>query len=47
MKMAETIQDDDLQHWILRFTEDKKAAAIDYWYEILKGIDENLQEIEG
>jgi hypothetical protein len=37
--------DDSLDYWITRFTEDKQQAAMDYWYEIRKGIDESLGEL--
>jgi len=37
-------QDASLDDWLLRFTADKYQAAIDYWYEIRKGIDESLRE---
>ncbi|MCB5276759.1 MAG: aldehyde ferredoxin oxidoreductase [Candidatus Cloacimonetes bacterium] len=45
LKMACRQNDDDLRHWLMRFAEDKKAAAFDFWYEIRKGIDESLQEL--
>jgi glyceraldehyde-3-phosphate dehydrogenase (ferredoxin) len=45
-KMAKTEDDADLRHWLTRFDEDKNAAAFDFWYEIRKGIDESLQELE-
>jgi len=38
-------QDEDLNAWLLRFTEDKQAAAFEWWYEVRKGIDESLKEI--
>ncbi|PKN73817.1 MAG: aldehyde ferredoxin oxidoreductase [Candidatus Cloacimonetes bacterium HGW-Cloacimonetes-3] len=38
-------QDDTLDYWINRFSEDKHSAAMDYWYEIRKGIDESLREL--
>lgn len=34
----------ELSHWLARFAEDKTEAARDFWYELLKGIDENLRE---
>jgi len=37
-------QDASLDDWILRFSADKFQAALDYWYEIRKGIDESLRE---
>lgn len=39
------IQDETLDYWLKRFAENKKEAAMDYWYEIRKGIDESLGEI--
>ncbi|HNX38243.1 MAG TPA: aldehyde ferredoxin oxidoreductase N-terminal domain-containing protein [Candidatus Cloacimonadota bacterium] len=36
---------DDLDKWLKRFEINKKEAAMDYWYEIRKGIDESLGEI--
>jgi glyceraldehyde-3-phosphate dehydrogenase (ferredoxin) len=36
--------DPSLEHWLVRFTENKHEAALDYWYEIRKGIDESLGE---
>ncbi len=34
----------ELAHWISRFDLDKAAAALDFWYEIHKGIQESLRE---
>lgn len=34
----------DLLHWIERFEKDKEDAALDYWFEIRKGIDESLRD---
>jgi glyceraldehyde-3-phosphate dehydrogenase (ferredoxin) len=36
--------DPDLLHWIDRFAKDKHAAALDFWYEVHKGIHESLRE---
>lgn len=36
--------DPSLEYWLVRFTENKHEAALDYWYEIRKGIDESLGE---
>ena len=36
--------DESLDMWIKRFAENKMEAALDYWYEIRKGIDESLRE---
>lgn len=38
-------EDESLDYWIDRFAADKHVAAMDYWYEIRKGIDESLREI--
>jgi glyceraldehyde-3-phosphate dehydrogenase (ferredoxin) len=34
----------ELDHWIHRFDEHKFEAALDFWYEIHKGIHETLSE---
>lgn len=39
------VEDESLDMWIVRFTEDKHQAALDYWYEIRKGIDASLGEM--
>jgi glyceraldehyde-3-phosphate dehydrogenase (ferredoxin) len=33
-----------LIEWINRFNEDKNKAALDFWYDIHKGIHESLRE---
>jgi len=45
-KMVKTEDNSDLRHWLSRFDENKNAAAFDFWYEIRKGIDESLQELD-
>lgn len=45
LKAEEQETDESLDYWITRFIEDKQQAALDYWYEIRKGIDESLGEI--
>lgn len=35
---------DMLSYWLDYYEKDKKAAAIDYWYEIHKGVHESLME---
>ena len=32
----------ELDKWIKAFEADKNAAALDYWFEIRKGISETL-----
>ena len=34
----------DLLYWIGRFEKDRKDAALDFWFEIRKGIDESLRD---
>ena len=36
--------DRELLDWIDRFDKDKQGAALDFWYEIHKGISESLRE---
>jgi glyceraldehyde-3-phosphate dehydrogenase (ferredoxin) len=43
-KEIDGVEDDDLNHWISYFGQDKKQAAYDFWYEIHKGIHESLRE---
>jgi glyceraldehyde-3-phosphate dehydrogenase (ferredoxin) len=40
------VRDATLEEWIARFDENKKEAALQYWYEIHKGIQESLSEFE-
>lgn len=40
------VQDVDLEHWLQRFEDNKKSAALDFWYEIHKGIHETLSEFK-
>jgi glyceraldehyde-3-phosphate dehydrogenase (ferredoxin) len=35
---------EDLDYWLDYFEKDPKSAAIDYWYEIHKGVHESLRE---
>ena len=35
----------ELAAWVEKFDRDKVEGAKDYWYEMLKGIDENLLEL--
>ncbi len=34
----------ELQNWIEEFTKDKNEAALNFWYEIHKGVHESLRE---
>ncbi|MBF0528556.1 MAG: aldehyde ferredoxin oxidoreductase [Deltaproteobacteria bacterium] len=34
----------DLVFWLDKFTRDQGEAALDFWYEILKGVSESLRE---
>ncbi len=40
---ADGDKDPDLQHWIEAFEKDKQEAALDWWCEMKKGIDESLR----
>lgn len=35
----------DLDHWLQRFETDKRDAAVSFWYEMHRGIQEHLQKI--
>ncbi len=36
--------DPQLTEWITRFEKDRKEAALDWWFEMRKGVDESLRE---
>jgi glyceraldehyde-3-phosphate dehydrogenase (ferredoxin) len=38
------VKNPELLAWLKRFEEDKNEAALNYWYEIHKGVHETLQE---
>jgi glyceraldehyde-3-phosphate dehydrogenase (ferredoxin) len=38
------VQNSELDKWIDLFRKDKKEAALNYWYEIHKGVQESLRE---
>jgi len=47
LKRKHEVDGDDnpeLKRWIKRFDKDKKEAALDFWSEIYKGINETLRE---
>jgi glyceraldehyde-3-phosphate dehydrogenase (ferredoxin) len=47
LKRKQEVEGDDrpkLAEWLERFQQDRGEAARDFWYEILKGIDESLRE---
>ena len=37
-------ESEELNYWLNYFERDRKSAAIDYWYEIHKGVHESLRE---
>ncbi|HJO95403.1 MAG TPA: aldehyde ferredoxin oxidoreductase C-terminal domain-containing protein [Victivallales bacterium] len=41
-KNVDKIEDPNLDMWLDRFEKDKKTAALDYWYEIHRGIQETI-----
>lgn len=38
------VNDEELMEWIKRFEKNKLSAALDFWYDIHKGIHETLKE---
>ncbi|MFC1671301.1 aldehyde ferredoxin oxidoreductase C-terminal domain-containing protein [Spirochaetota bacterium] len=44
--VVEGNNDEDLINWIERFDNDKYEAALNFWYEIHKGIQESLREFD-
>ena len=38
------VKDAELDSWIAQFEADKKEAALGFWYETHKGIQESLRE---
>ena len=42
-KDVEGEKDPQLDDWITRFGKDRKEAALDWWFEMRKGIDESLR----
>jgi glyceraldehyde-3-phosphate dehydrogenase (ferredoxin) len=43
-KTVKNVQNPELDSWLDLFRKDKKEAALSYWYEIHKGIQESLRE---
>ncbi len=43
-KEIEVVQNEQLDHWLTLFNQDKHAAAYEFWYEMHKGIHETLRE---
>ena len=41
-KEVDKVDDPDLNMWLEKFKKDKKTTAIDYWYEIHRGIQETI-----
>ncbi|HRQ71218.1 MAG TPA: hypothetical protein PLW78_13045, partial [bacterium] len=37
---------EDLNYWIEQFEKDKHEAALNFWFEIRKGIDESLRDFQ-
>ncbi len=37
-------QSPELTHWLERFRQDQNEAALDFWFETLKGVHESLRE---
>ena len=43
-KEIDGVDNPELDKWIALFESDKRAAALDFWYELHKGIHESLLE---
>ena len=43
-KEVEGVDDPELERWLMAFRADKREAALNFWYEIHKGIHESLLE---
>jgi len=47
MQRKRDVDDDttpELERWLNRFAWDRREAAFDFWFEILKGVHESLRE---
>jgi len=45
-KEVDGIKDPVLLSWLEKFETDRNAAALDFWYEIHKGVHESLREFQ-
>lgn len=43
-KEVENVQNERLDYWISEFERDKKEAGLNFWFEMLKGIEETLRD---
>jgi len=43
-KEVENVQNERLDYWITEFERDKKEAGLNFWFEMLKGIEETLRD---
>jgi glyceraldehyde-3-phosphate dehydrogenase (ferredoxin) len=43
-KEVEGVKDAELDRWIEYFDKDREEAALSFWYEMHKGIQESLRE---
>ncbi|PKP53307.1 MAG: aldehyde ferredoxin oxidoreductase [Bacteroidetes bacterium HGW-Bacteroidetes-1] len=43
-KYEDKVEDEALDFWVKRFEKDKFEAALEFWYEIHKGVHETLRE---
>ncbi|MFQ3620428.1 MAG: aldehyde ferredoxin oxidoreductase C-terminal domain-containing protein [Spirochaetales bacterium] len=41
---VEKKEDPDLRYWVEQFQKNKQEAALNYWFEVRKGIDESLRD---
>ncbi|HOJ62960.1 MAG TPA: aldehyde ferredoxin oxidoreductase C-terminal domain-containing protein [Spirochaetota bacterium] len=46
IKEAEKVENEALDYWIKEFEKDKYEAGLNFWFEMLKGIDESLRDFQ-
>lgn len=46
VKEVDKVENPSLDYWLNEFQRDKKEAGLNFWFEILKGIDESLRDFQ-
>lgn len=46
VKETEKVDNESLNYWIKEFEKDKQEAGLNFWFEMLKGIDESLRDFQ-
>jgi glyceraldehyde-3-phosphate dehydrogenase (ferredoxin) len=44
LKEVDKVQNAELDHWLAEFDKDRHEAALSFWFEVRKGIDETLRD---